>query len=105
MHRFGQVRWSVELDENFKQLVKELGYAINESLSDSDRIAQVMAKIRAAGYDPFLVLEVTLGFNKRDEAGLPRRHKLTTGRLRNNELHFTSEDAQFLRALKISLEE
>src|SRR5258706_6270691 len=47
--------------------MQELGNAINESLSDSDRIAAAIGEIKRAGYDVFLVLEATIGFNKRDE--------------------------------------
>jgi hypothetical protein len=94
----------LDLDDNFKSLIKELGGAINDSLSESDRIAEVMARIRAAGYDLFLVLEVTIGFNKRGEANLVHRQKLTPEQLQNGEIRLTSQDAQFLRALKISVE-
>ena len=38
----------MDLDDNFKRLVKELGQAINESLSDSERIAEVMGRSEAA---------------------------------------------------------
>ena len=47
--------------------MQELGNAINESLSDSDRIAAAIGDIKRAGYDVFLVLEATIGFNKREE--------------------------------------
>lgn len=95
----------MDLDDNFKHLIKELGSAINDSLSESDGIAEVMGRIRAAGYDLFLVLEVTIGFNKRGEANLVHRQKLTTDQRHNAEFHLTNQDAQFLRALKISVEE
>lgn len=95
----------MELDDNFKRLIKELGYAINESLADSDKIAEIMGRIRAAGYDVFVVLEVTIGFNKRDEDGVVHRQKLSSERSHGTELRFTSQDAQFLRSLKISVEE
>ncbi len=95
----------MELDEQFKRLVKELGYAINESLADSDRIADVMGRIRSAGYDLFLVLEVTIGFNKRGETNLVHRQKLTPLKNHEVEFHLTNQDAQFLRALKISVED
>jgi len=39
----------LELDDNFKRLIKELGDAINESLSESERIAEVMSRIRGHG--------------------------------------------------------
>lgn len=95
----------MELDDNFKRLVKELGHAINESLAESERIADVMGRIKAAGYDLFLVLEVTIGFNKRGEANLVHRQKLAPQDRRDTEFHLTNQDAQFLRALKISVED
>ena len=41
--------------------MKELGEAINESLADSEQIAEVVSKIKDSGYDIFLVLEATIG--------------------------------------------
>jgi hypothetical protein len=55
------------MDEKLKQLMQDLGNAINESLSDSEAIAQAIGEIKRAGYDVFLVLEATIGFNKRQE--------------------------------------
>jgi len=89
--------------------MQELGNAINESLSDSDRIAGAIGEIKRAGYDVFLVLEATIGFNKRDEdddetAVVDREpeHRAveSTGKIR-----LTTQDQKFLRALKISIEE
>jgi len=94
----------LELDENFKRLVKELGQAINESLADSESVSGVMGRIRAAGYDLFLILEVTIGFNKRGEASLLHRQKFAPGQHPEAEFHLTNQDAQFLRSLKISVD-
>jgi hypothetical protein len=94
----------LELDENFKDLIKELGSAINKSLSDSESISEVMERIRGAGYDLFLVLEVTIGFNKRGEANLVHRQKLTPEQRQDSEFHLTNQDAEFLRELKIAVE-
>jgi hypothetical protein len=99
------------LDERLKELMQELGNAINESLSDSDRIAGAIGEIRRAGYDVFLVLEATIGFNKRDgsedsEESTPEGdearpvHYESAGKIR-----LTTQDQKFLRALKISLDE
>ena len=49
--------------------MKELGEAINQSVAESDEISDVMARIKAGGYDVFLVLEATIGFNQRECAG------------------------------------
>ena len=95
----------MELDDQFKRLVKELGNAINESLGESEAISEVMGRIRAAGYDLFLVLEVTIGFNKRGETSLVHRQKLSADQHHDAVFHLTNQDAQFLRALKISVEE
>jgi hypothetical protein len=40
-------------------------------LSDSERIAEAIGEIKRAGYDVFLVLEATIGFNKREEGEEP----------------------------------
>jgi hypothetical protein len=97
------------LDDRLKDLMQELGNAINESLSDSDRIAAAIGEIKRAGYDVFLVLEATIGFNKRedsdDEPEVPteppaRRKFETTGKIK-----LTTQDQKFLKALKISADE
>jgi hypothetical protein len=98
----------MELDDNLKQLMKELGTAINESLSDSEPIAQAISNIKGAGYDVFLVLEATIGFNKRDEddddiEASDEEHD--TQRFRAGELELTNQDTKFLKSLKISLGE
>jgi hypothetical protein len=94
------------VDDRLKELMQELGNAINESLSDSERIAAAIGEIKTAGYDVFLVLEATIGFNKRDdddsgESGVEaEQHFETAGKIK-----WTNQDHKFLRALKISLDE
>ena len=56
------------VDDRLKHLMKELGNAINDSLSESEQIADVIGNIKEAGYDVFLVLEATIGFNRREES-------------------------------------
>ena len=55
------------MDKRLKSMIKELGDAINNSLSDSEQIAEVISRIKAGGYDVFVVLEATIGFNEADE--------------------------------------
>jgi len=110
------------LEDRLKDLMQDLGNAINESLSESDRIAAAIGEIKRAGYDVFLVLEATIGFNKRDENSeeeiedeivnedaeveeelprpAPRLRFESTGKVK-----WTSQDQKFLRALKISVED
>ncbi len=101
------------MDEPLKHLMQELGNAINDSLSESDRIAEAIGEIKRAGYDVFLVLEATIGFNRRDESAdedadvevsdgdeQPKRTFEATGKIK-----LTSQDHRFLRALKIAVDE
>ena len=46
-----------------KDLMQELQVAFNESVCESDRIAEVLAEIKSSGYDVLLALEVTIGMN------------------------------------------
>jgi hypothetical protein len=95
------------VEDRLKNLMQELGNAINDSLSDSDRIAEAIGEIKRAGYDVFLVLEATIGFNKRDEAeeeealeAEPERAFEAAGKMK-----FTTQDHRFLKALKIVVDE
>lgn len=88
--------------------MQDLGSAINESLSDSESIAEAIGEIKRAGYDVFLVLEATIGFNKRDEtdgdAGLgDAAIKEPVGT--NGKVSFTTHDHRFLKALRIAVDE
>ena len=98
------------VEEPLKHLMQELGNAINDSLSESDRIAEAIGEIKRAGYDVFLVLEATIGFNKREEGDEeadsavemdpPAKRKFDSAA----KVKWTSQDHKFLRALKISTE-
>jgi hypothetical protein len=95
----------LQIDENFKKLIKQLGNAINDSLADSQKISDIMEQIRNSGYDLFLVLEVTIGFNKRGEADAAPAPQLGARKDSETKFRLTSDDTQFLRSLKIRVEE
>ena len=100
------------MEEPLKHLMQELGNAINDSLSESDRIAEAIGEIKKAGYDVFLVLEATIGFNRREEGSENEEEELegTEEPKRPNfeatgKIKFTSQDHRFLRALKIAVDD
>ncbi len=93
------------MNPKLKQLMKELGDAINESLSESEQIAEVISKIKAGGYDVFLVLEATIGFNKRDEQPAVERPALVNARKGEPEFKINAQDLKFLKSLRISLDD
>ena len=80
----------MQLDDRMKQLLRELGHAINDSVSESDRIAEAIAGVRAAGFDIVLKLDATIG--------LARRNGLQDARI-------THQDRRFLESLHISVDE
>jgi hypothetical protein len=95
--------------------MQDLGNAINESLSDSERIAEAIGEIKSAGYDVFLVLEATIGFNKREalneadtdaEVEADEQSVSTnTGEVTTGKVRFTTQDQRFLKALRITADD
>jgi hypothetical protein len=92
------------VDPQLKQLMKELGDAINESLSDSEQISEVVSRIKEGGYDIFLVLEATIGVSKQGEKN-PDKTSLVTTMSSNPELKVSDQDLKFLKSLRIKIDE
>jgi pentose-5-phosphate-3-epimerase len=84
--------------------MKELGEAINESLSDSEQIAEVVSRIKEGGYDIFLVLEATIGVSKLGEKTADKTSLVTTLST-NPELKINDQDLKFLKQLRIKIED
>ena len=60
-----------DVDEKIKQLLRELGTAINESISGSDDVNKQIQRIRDEGYNLYVVLDATIGLNRLDEPDAP----------------------------------
>lgn len=91
------------MDNRLKGLMQELGEAINSSLSESDEIAEVISRIKAGGYDVFLVLEATIGVNQRGEDIVEKR-PIRTPRS-SGDFEVTSQDLKFLKLMRISVDD
>jgi hypothetical protein len=92
------------VDQELKKLMKELGEAINESLAESEQIAEVVSRIKEGGYDIFLVLEATIGFSKQGENS-PDKTSLVTTLSTKPELKISDQDLKFLKSLRIKIDE
>lgn len=55
------------MDDRIKQLLQDLGTAINESISGSEHVNEHIQRIRDEGYDLYVVLDATIGLNKQGE--------------------------------------
>jgi hypothetical protein len=113
------------VDRQLKKLMKDLGDAINHSMTESEQIAAVITRIKSNGYDIYLVLEATVGFTKQGEARSPRSGKspsgralpgrmvsgralpgrVVSGRAKMPEFKLNTQDRQFLKALHIRLDD
>ncbi len=82
------------LNEQLKGYRKKVEAAINRALSDSPEINEAIQKIREEGYDVFLIVEATIGFNRKEDDGAPKSESIR--------LDLTTQDEKFLKMLKIS---
>ena len=80
------------MDDKIKQLLRDLGTAINESISGSEDVNRHMQKIRDEGYDLYVVLDATIGLNKQD-ADEEREPAPATALVAHNAS--TNKEAQF----------
>ena len=110
----------MQLDDNLKQLLRELGHAINDTVSESPRISDAIAEVRSAGFDIVLKLDATIGLAHRDGKDakitpndrrfLESLHIQVDQEILQEErqapkLEMTPQDLRFLKSLKISLDD
>ena len=76
-------RSELEIDDDAKEIVREIGTAINESVENSTKVAEAIERLREAGYEMELTLRLEIGL--RPHAGddalrlLYRRDVMTYG--------------------------
>jgi hypothetical protein len=103
-----------------KQLLRELGHAINDTVSESERIAEAISSVRAAGFDIVLKPDATIGLARRtstdakmtsqDRRFLESLHIRVDEEILEEEeadtkIEITPQDIKFLKSLKISFDE
>jgi hypothetical protein len=65
----------MELNEHLREMLKELGQAINESISGSGRVHDSIQRIRDEGYNLYMVLDAKVGVNRRAARSASRRRQ------------------------------
>ena len=84
----------MEIDDDAKEIVRDIGTAINESVENSPRVAEAIERLRDAGYEMELTLRLEIGLRPHagdDEAG-------------DGTLELTDEDVQVLQRMKIRID-
>jgi hypothetical protein len=96
-------RTAMELDENAKQAVRELGDAINSAIEKSERVMEAIERLRSLGYEPNLALKLEIGLLEIVHDGGANAAEENTGES-DVSLNLTDEDLRTLRSMKIRLE-
>lgn len=82
----------MEIDDQAKEIVRDIGTAINESVENSSKVAEAIERLREAGYEMELTLRLEIGLRPHvddtDDAGL----------------NLTEEDVQILQRMKIKID-
>jgi hypothetical protein len=86
----------LEIDDDAKEIVREIGTAINESVENSPQVAEAIERLRDAGYE----MELTL----RLEIGLRPHSSEEEGETGETSLELTDEDVQVLQRMKIRID-
>jgi len=83
----------MELNDHLREMLKELGQAINESISGSGRVHDSIQRIRDEGYNLYMVLDAKVGVNRRPPRSGTRRRQ--TAAQADNGSRGVSEQAAF----------
>jgi hypothetical protein len=94
----------LEINDDAKELVQEIGEAINAAVERSPEVADAISRLRAAGYEMELTLKLEIGLRETaadaddedDEADADAQAAL---------LELTDEDRRTLRSMKIRIDE
>lgn len=96
----------MDLSDHLREMLKELGQAINESISGSGRVHESIQRIRDEGYNLYMVLDAKVGVNRR-EARLTRARRGSAKTQEPEEpeqraaFRINLKDLRFLRSLGI----
>jgi hypothetical protein len=86
----------LEIDDEAKEIVREIGSAINESVENSTKVAEAIERLREAGYEMELTLRLEIGL--RPHAGDDDPDSEAAN------LNLTEEDLQVLQRMKIRID-
>ena len=86
----------MEINDEAKEIVQELGAAINSAVESSAEVAAAIERLRAAGYEMELTLRLEIGLREHGADGD------TDDSLR---LELTDEDRRTLRSMKIRFDD
>jgi hypothetical protein len=93
----------LDINDEAKEIVQELGTAINAAVERSAEVAEAIERLRAVGYEMELTLRLEIGLREReDEDEVEDADGTDAGA---STLELTDEDRRTLRSMKIRFDE
>ena len=89
----------MEINDEAKEIVQELGAAINAAVERSPEVAEAIERLRAAGYEMELTLRLEIGLRELDGDGDGE------GDFEDASFELTDEDRRTLRSMKIRIDD
>ena len=83
----------MELNDDAKEIVEEIGRAINAAVERSPEVVDAIARLRAAGYEMEVSLKLVIGLRELSEQAAPYASDVL--------LELTDDDRRTLRSMKI----
>jgi len=89
----------LEINDDAKEIVQELGAAINAAVERSPEVAEAIERLREAGYEMELTLRLEIGLreNKAADGADPEEEPAR--------LELTDDDLRTLRSMKIRFDD
>ena len=87
----------MDINDDAKEIVQELGAAINAAVEGSPEVAEAIERLREAGYEMELTLRLEIGLRERDAEDGEGDGGAT--------LELTDEDRRTLRSMKIRFDD
>ena len=88
----------MEIDDTAKEIVQEIGAAINSAVENSPQVAEAIERLREAGYEMELTLRLEIGLR-------PHEGEEAEGEDEEAALDLTDEDLRTLRRMKIRIDD
>lgn len=92
-----RVGGSLDINDEAKEIVQEIGSAINQAVERSPEVAEAIERLREAGYEMELTLRLEIGLRALDEEG----ETPDAG----TSLDLTDDDRNTLRSMRIRIDE
>ncbi len=88
----------MEINDEAKEIVQDLGAAINAAVERSAEVADAIERLRDAGYELELTLRLEIGLRENDPHDAAEDHEAAR-------LELTDEDLRTLRSMRIRFDE